>query len=68
MSKKALRRDEIGYWSEVKLDLVREYASAYSMILSSETFIEVTGKIPLEYKTDGDIRKGLVYKRVPHET
>jgi len=29
---------------------------------------EVTGKIPPEYKTDSDIRKGFVYKRVPHVT
>ena len=29
---------------------------------------EVTGKIPPEYKTDGDIRRGFVYKRVPHVT
>jgi len=29
---------------------------------------EVTGKIPPEYKTDEDIRKGFVYKRVPHVT
>jgi len=29
---------------------------------------EVTGKIPPEYKTDNDIRKGFVYKRVPHVT
>ena len=29
---------------------------------------EVTGKIPPEYKTDDDIRKGFVYKRVPHVT
>lgn len=27
--------DEIGYWSEVKLDIVREYAKAYSTILSA---------------------------------
>jgi len=26
--------DEIGYWSEVKLDIVRKYASAYSTIMS----------------------------------
>ena len=26
----------------------------------------LTGKIPPEYKTEGDIRKGFVYKRVPH--
>ena len=29
---------------------------------------EVTGKIPPEHKTDNDIRKGFVYKRVPHVT
>lgn len=28
--------DEIGYWSELKLDIVREYASAYSKILTSK--------------------------------
>jgi adenine-specific DNA-methyltransferase len=29
---------------------------------------ELTGKIPPEYKTENDIRKGFVYKRVPHVT
>ena len=29
---------------------------------------EVTGKIPPEYKTEGDVRKGFVYRRVPHVT
>jgi adenine-specific DNA-methyltransferase len=29
---------------------------------------ELTGKIPPEYKTEDDIRKGFVYKRVPHIT
>ncbi|MBA3714182.1 MAG: three-Cys-motif partner protein TcmP [Pyrinomonadaceae bacterium] len=28
--------DEIGYWSEVKLDIVKEYATAYSTILSAQ--------------------------------
>jgi len=27
--------DEIGYWSEVKLEIIKEYASAYSRILAS---------------------------------
>jgi len=27
--------DEIGYWSEIKLDIVREYAAAYSKILAA---------------------------------
>lgn len=28
--------EEIGYWSEVKLDIVREYAQAYSRILTAQ--------------------------------
>src|SRR5438094_4287716 len=27
---------------------------------------ELTGKLPPEYKTESDIKKGFVYKRVPH--
>jgi len=29
---------------------------------------EVTGKVPPVHRTDGDVRKGFVYKRVPHVT
>jgi adenine-specific DNA-methyltransferase len=29
---------------------------------------DITGKIPPEYKTQNDIKKGFVYKRVPHIT
>lgn len=29
---------------------------------------EITGKLPPEYKTENDIKKGFVYKRVPHVT
>jgi adenine-specific DNA-methyltransferase len=29
---------------------------------------ELTGKVPSEYKTEGDVKKGFVYKRVPHVT
>ena len=39
MAKKELRVDEIGYWSEIKLEIVRKYAAAYSRILSSKEFI-----------------------------
>jgi hypothetical protein len=28
--------DEIGYWSEIKLEIVRDYASTYSRILTSK--------------------------------
>ncbi len=31
-----MRLDEIGYWSETKLDIVREYAAAYSTVLSAQ--------------------------------
>jgi three-Cys-motif partner protein len=34
--KKRLKLDEIGYWSEVKLDIIREYAKAYSKILVAQ--------------------------------
>jgi three-Cys-motif partner protein len=40
MAKKALRFDEIGYWSEIKLEIVRKYAAAYSKILASKDFIK----------------------------
>ena len=29
--------DEINYWSEIKLDIVKEYASAYSKILAKQS-------------------------------
>ena len=32
-----MKFDEIGYWSEVKLDIVKDYASAYSRILSAQS-------------------------------
>lgn len=32
----AFKPDEIGPWSEIKLDIVRDYASAYSTILSAQ--------------------------------
>lgn len=40
MSKKALRLDEIGYWSELKLEIVKKYASAYSTILAKQNFVK----------------------------
>jgi three-Cys-motif partner protein len=37
LSRKAvLKFDEVGYWSEIKLDIVREYATAYSHNLSAQ--------------------------------
>jgi three-Cys-motif partner protein len=32
-----LKFDEIGYWSEIKLEIIRKYAAAYSTILSTRT-------------------------------
>lgn len=31
-----LKFDKIGYWSEIKLDIVKDYASAYSRILAAQ--------------------------------
>jgi len=36
MVNEELQFDEIGYWSEVKLDIVRKYAQAYSTILAKK--------------------------------
>ena len=33
---KGLKFDEIGYWSEIKLDIVRDYAAEYSKILAAQ--------------------------------
>jgi three-Cys-motif partner protein len=35
-----LKLDEIGYWSEVKLDIVRKYAQAYSTIINAKEQIQ----------------------------
>ena len=34
--RRKLKLDEIGYWSEIKLDIIREYAKAYSTILAAQ--------------------------------
>jgi three-Cys-motif partner protein len=34
------RFDEIGYWSEVKLDILKEYAAAYSTILAAQPLLQ----------------------------
>ncbi|MBU1399367.1 MAG: site-specific DNA-methyltransferase, partial [Proteobacteria bacterium] len=62
--------------SRVALALARTRLMAakypYYMLADSQEGIrkeaELTGKIPVDYKTEGDIRKGFVYKRVPHVT
>jgi len=36
MTSRATPFDQIGYWSEVKLDIIKEYAAAYSRILSAQ--------------------------------
>lgn len=32
--------DEVGYWSEVKLDIIKEYAQAYTKILSNQSYLK----------------------------
>jgi three-Cys-motif partner protein len=34
--RRRLKLDEIGYWSEIKLDIIRDYAKAYSTILTAQ--------------------------------
>lgn len=36
-----LEFDEIGYWSEIKLEIVRDYAAAYSQIMTAKKFPHV---------------------------
>jgi three-Cys-motif partner protein len=33
---KKLKYDEIGYWSEIKLDIIKKYASAYTKIMAAQ--------------------------------
>jgi len=62
--------------SRVALALARTRVMAakypyYYLADSSEGIkkeMEITGKVPPEYKTQNDIKKGFVYKRVPHIT
>jgi len=41
MVNEGLQFDEIGYWSEVKLDIVRKYAQAYTTILTKKKLSHV---------------------------
>ncbi|MBI4332809.1 MAG: three-Cys-motif partner protein TcmP [Chloroflexi bacterium] len=36
MTSRGMPFDQVGYWSEVKLDIIKEYAAAYSKILSAQ--------------------------------
>ena len=36
-SKETLKFDEIGYWSEIKLEILRKYAVAFTTIISAQT-------------------------------
>ena len=35
-----MKLDEIGYWSEIKLDIIKKYAVAYSVIMNNQPFIK----------------------------
>lgn len=34
-----IKLDEVGYWSEVKLDIIKEYSAAYSIIMNKQSYI-----------------------------
>ncbi len=40
MTTASLKFDRIGYWSQLKLDIVREYAGAYSTILAKQSLLK----------------------------
>ena len=62
--------------SRVALSLARTRLMAarypYYLLADSKEGVkkeaEITGRIPPDYKTENDIKKGFVYKRVPHIT
>jgi len=37
---RGVKLDEVGYWSEVKLEIVRDYAKAYSTVLNMQASIQ----------------------------
>jgi hypothetical protein len=39
---KSLQFDEVGDWSELKLEILEKYASAYSAILAKKNLLAVT--------------------------
>lgn len=55
--------DEVGYWSEIKLEILEKYAKAYSEIMKSNRFYHVyvdafAGSGMHKSKTTGDMIKG----------
>lgn len=60
----ALKFDEIGYWSEIKLDIINQYALAYSQILSHQkklhhVYIDAFAGSGMHIsKTSGEIIRG----------
>ena len=34
------RLDTVGYWTEIKLQIVQEYANAYAQVLKNQRFIK----------------------------
>ena len=44
--------DEIGFWSEIKLDILRKYAVAYSSIVKNASSLSQVGNIEFELAGD----------------
>ncbi len=40
MMSRKLKPDKVGYWSELKLEIVEKYAKAYSSILKKQSFLK----------------------------
>ncbi len=55
-----LEYDEIGSWSEIKLEIVRKYAAAYSTIMTKQPSIK--SHRSARKKNDRDILSGKIAK------
>lgn len=61
---KTLKYDEIGYWSEVKLDIIKDYVAAYTTVMAGQKkarlqyiYIDAfAGGGPTHFKTHRGIR------------
>lgn len=60
MSKSKFQFDEIGHWSEIKLEIIKKYAAAYSKILSAQRGLQ-------HYYIDGFAGAGVHVSRTTGE-
>lgn len=57
MAENPERLDVVGYWTEIKLQILREYANAYALVLNSQPHIKHVAYI------DGFAGAGAMYPK-----